>query len=196
MTGLNEYALGNKIYIDLKEILPLRPYAKGCNSISKLIQRKGFDDVINGRIVDGVLCRTEKKSCKYGSAFVNKSEVSDLFSSPTEINETIPIEMNTSDIGNIKQECDIRLHLAQLEISEAKRECDIRIHMMRLELDEMKRSCDVRIHMMKLELNDIKRENNTKLYRSEIDLISAHNTIDMLRMRIHILESQKNVATY
>jgi len=220
MTDLHEYAFGGKIYIDLKEIIPLRPYSKGCNSTGKLIQRKGYKDVINGRIVDGAIQPTVKKSCKYGSVFVNKTEVLELFNiiprpavipaantvtDTTPIADTTPVtnakqdmrlHMAQLDLDDIRCSCELKLQMAQLEISEMKRECDIRIHMMRLELDETRRACDVRLHMMRLELNEARRDYDTKLYRADMDLVSSQNTIDMLKMRIRIGDSQKNMSMY
>jgi hypothetical protein len=80
---LTEYALNDDIYIDIKQLIPLRPYAKGCTSIPKLIARKGYQDVIYGHIKDGNLIQTQVQSKKYGSVFVNKKELVELFNGKT-----------------------------------------------------------------------------------------------------------------
>lgn len=85
MSELTEYALSGKIYIDLKQVFPLRPYAKGCHSIPQLIKRKEYKSVINGRIIDGVLHQTDKQSHKYGSKYVCKNEVNELFNATIDV---------------------------------------------------------------------------------------------------------------
>lgn len=85
MSDLTEYTLGEKVYIDLKQVFPLRPYAAGCHSIPQLINRKGYRVVINGRIIDGVLHQTERQSHKFGSKFVCKDEVKELFDTTAKV---------------------------------------------------------------------------------------------------------------
>lgn len=85
MVRLTEYAFNDKVYVDIKELLPLRPYAKGVsNSMPRLIARKGYEDVTIGKIVDGELIQTEKYSCRFGTKFVCKAEVMELFEENTD----------------------------------------------------------------------------------------------------------------
>lgn len=83
MPAFTEYPIGDKIYVDLKQLLPLRPYGVGCKSISQLIAKKHYQSIINGQIIDGVLVVKEKRSYKLGSVFVEKSEILDLFDEHT-----------------------------------------------------------------------------------------------------------------
>lgn len=83
MPAFTEYPINGKIYVDLKQLLPLRPYGVGCKSISQLIAKKHYQSIINGQIIDGVLVVKEKRSYKLGSVFVEKSEILDLFDEHT-----------------------------------------------------------------------------------------------------------------
>jgi hypothetical protein len=83
MPSFTEHSLNNKIYVDLKELLPLRPYGTGCKSLTQLIRKYQYNDVINGQVKNNILIQTEKRSFKHGSVFVSKTEIIDLFSNDT-----------------------------------------------------------------------------------------------------------------
>jgi hypothetical protein len=83
MPAFVEYSVNDKIYIDLKQLLPLRPYAVGCKSIAQLIGKKQYQSIINGQIIDGTLVVKEKRSYKHGSIFVDKAEIAELFDAHT-----------------------------------------------------------------------------------------------------------------
>lgn len=83
MPSFTEYTLNNSIYVDVKELLPLRPYATGCKSLTQLIRKHKYNDTINGMIKDGVLVQTDKRSFKHGSVFVSKTEIMKLFANDT-----------------------------------------------------------------------------------------------------------------
>lgn len=77
---LTEYSIDHKIYIDVKEVRAnCKQFCKGTRSISQLIETKGFQDVIFGRILDGTIEITASMSRRVGTAFVNKEELSELF---------------------------------------------------------------------------------------------------------------------
>lgn len=80
-----EYTLNNKTYIDLKDVRnEHKAYCKGTRTNNQLIERKNLKDYIFGRVgVDDQLVITEKLSRKFGSIFVNKGELKDLFETKT-----------------------------------------------------------------------------------------------------------------
>ncbi len=80
-----EYAANNKTYIDLKDIREeCKDYCKGTRSHKQLIERKTLQDYVYGQVIDNELIITEKHSRKFGSVFVNKEEVIELFNIPEE----------------------------------------------------------------------------------------------------------------
>lgn len=80
ISKIKEYDLNGITYINVRDLLPLRPYAKGCNNnIKLLIERKKYQTVINGTIKTGVLVQTVKRSNQSGGAFVQKQEIAHLF---------------------------------------------------------------------------------------------------------------------
>ncbi len=83
MPAFTEYNYNNKIYIDLKQLLPLRPYAAGCKSIKDLVKKKEFKDTIIAQVVDNVLEIKEKRSYRHNSLFVCKDEIMDLYAENT-----------------------------------------------------------------------------------------------------------------
>lgn len=83
MPSFIEYSVNDKIYIDLKQLLPLRPYAVGCKAITNLIQKKQYKDLINGQLIDGELQQREKRSYRHGSVYVAKTEIMELFDEDT-----------------------------------------------------------------------------------------------------------------
>lgn len=83
MPSFTEYTLNNNIYVDVKELLPLRPYATGCKSLTQLIRKHKYNNTINGMIKDGVIMQTDKRSFKHGSVFVSKTEIMELFANNT-----------------------------------------------------------------------------------------------------------------
>lgn len=94
-----EYSVGEKVYIDLGQLVPLRPYAIGCASIPQLLKKKGFKDIVNGKVVSDILEVTEKRSRKYGSVFVNKEEVNELFEEgTTEVDPPAPPIIEDEDL--------------------------------------------------------------------------------------------------
>ena len=83
---MNEYSLNNKTYIDLKDVRnEHKSYCKGTRTNNQLIEKKNFKDYIFGRIGvdDKQLVATEKLSRKFGSIFVNKEELKELFETKT-----------------------------------------------------------------------------------------------------------------
>jgi len=90
MSTLIEHDLNGQTFIDIKDLLPLRPYAIGCTSIPKLINRKQLRDTINGQIINGELVQTARRSYKLGSVYVNKNEIIELFTNPSMIDSPAP----------------------------------------------------------------------------------------------------------
>ncbi len=76
---LTEYLANGKTYVCLKEILPIKPYASGSGSVTKLIANKGYQDVIGGKIVDGKLIVLGGSLKSKQTKFVNKMEIMVLF---------------------------------------------------------------------------------------------------------------------
>ena len=95
---LTEYKLNGATFIDIKDLLPLRPYATGCTSIPKLIARKQLNNIINGRISNGALVQTETRSFKYGSVFVNKDDITDLFTNTDSVDPPAPPVITDDDL--------------------------------------------------------------------------------------------------
>lgn len=89
---MNEYTLDNKTYIDLKDVrTEHKDYCKGTRSHQQLIERKSFSDYIFGRVDDGELIKTEKLSRKFGSIFVNKVELAELFETEEALTPAPPL---------------------------------------------------------------------------------------------------------
>lgn len=76
-----EYSLNHKTYIDLKDVRnEHKAYCKGTRTNNQLVEKKNFKDYIFGRVgIDEQLVATEKLSRKFGSIFVNKDELNELF---------------------------------------------------------------------------------------------------------------------
>ncbi len=103
-----EYQFNNKTYIDLAQLVPLRPYASGCASIPQLIAKKKYEDIINGKVVNGALVHTERRSRKFGSVYVNKHEVLTLFDkNNTCIDPPAPPIIDLDDLVFFKDKCGV-----------------------------------------------------------------------------------------
>ncbi len=76
---LTEYLANGKTYVCLKEVLPIKPYARGIPTVSKLIAKKEYQDVIGGKIVDGKLVVLNGSLKSKNTKFVNKMEIMVLF---------------------------------------------------------------------------------------------------------------------
>ncbi len=76
---LTEYSLGGLIYISLKEILKVRPYAKGIKTVNDLITIKEYKDIIIGKVTKGQLIQVEDNNTGRQPKFVNKNEILSLF---------------------------------------------------------------------------------------------------------------------
>ena len=89
-----EYTLNNKTYIDLKEVRnECKEYCKGARTNNQLIEKKNIKDYIFGRvgIIDNELLPTEKLSRKFGSIFVNKEELHEIFNNQETLLEAPPL---------------------------------------------------------------------------------------------------------
>ena len=101
---MNEYPLDNKIYIDLKDLRnEHKDFCKGTRSNNQLIERKQFKDYIFGRVDDEKLVATERLSRKYGSIFVNKEELNELFHKQETLLAAPPLIVD-SDLSFFKDE--------------------------------------------------------------------------------------------
>ncbi len=78
--ALTHLTINGKTYLDAKEIRAnCKTYCKGIRSISQLILRKQYQDVVYGRVKDGVVEITPTMSRQNGTAFINKDELAELF---------------------------------------------------------------------------------------------------------------------
>ncbi len=89
---MNEYNNNDKVYVDLKEIRQrFQTYCRGCRSLKALIERKQYTDYFFGIVRDGGSIQvTEKLSCKYGTIFVAKTHVMELFDESKPAQEVLP----------------------------------------------------------------------------------------------------------
>lgn len=77
---LPEWKTFGKTYIDLKDVRTnCKDYCKGIRSMTQMVERKGYNDVVYGRVINNVLVITRSLSKKYGSVYVNKDELSEVF---------------------------------------------------------------------------------------------------------------------
>ncbi len=78
--ALTHLTINGKTYLDAKEIRAnCKTYCKGIRSISQLILRKQYQDVVYGRVENGVVEITPTMSRQNGTAFINKDELAELF---------------------------------------------------------------------------------------------------------------------
>ncbi len=111
---LTEYSLRGLIYIGLKEILKLRPYAKGIKTVNDLITNKGYKDVIIGKITKGQLIQVEDNNTGRQTRFVNKNEVLSLFdtnSNDVKILEQAPPILRADDLVFFKDDDGVEHHV-------------------------------------------------------------------------------------
>ena len=111
---LTEYLANGKTYVCLKEILPLKPYARGINSIARLITNKGYQDVIGGKIVDGKLVVLNGSVSSRQTKFVNKVEVLVLFESNSKeiiVYEQAPPILQADDLVFFKDDDGVEHHV-------------------------------------------------------------------------------------
>lgn len=101
-----EYGLDNKVYIDIRDIRAECPvYCKGVRSNQQLLDKKNIKDYIYGKIVDNKLEQTEKLSRKYGSTFIDKSAITELFQVDDQSKlEPLPPTIDDEDLVFFKDE--------------------------------------------------------------------------------------------
>ncbi len=111
---LTEYALRGLIYIGLKEILKVRPYAKGIRTMDDLITKKGYKDVITGKVTKGQLIQVEDNNTGRQPKFVNKNEILSLFdtdSDDVKILEQAPPILCADDLVFFKDDDGVEHHV-------------------------------------------------------------------------------------
>lgn len=102
-----EYNLNDKIYIDIKDIRAgYHDFCKGIRSNQQLMDKKNIKSFVYGKIVENQLVQTEKLSRKFGSIFINKDELSELFTTneSKEKLETAPPVISDSDLVFFKDD--------------------------------------------------------------------------------------------
>lgn len=111
---LTEYSLKGLIYIATKEILKVRPYAKGIKTVNDLIAIKGYKDVILGKVTKGQLVQVEDNKTGRQPKFVNKNEVLSLFdtdSNDVKILEPAPPILRADDLVFFKDNDGVEHHV-------------------------------------------------------------------------------------
>ena len=94
ISQLQDYELNGSKYFNVKDLVSVKPYSKGCNnSVGTLIKRKSFDtkSILIGTIENNQLVIHAKYSRKWSKYFVLRSEVMKEF------------QNNNNQIYNIKQ---------------------------------------------------------------------------------------------
>ena len=77
---MNEYTINDTTYIDIRDIRKdHKDYCKGTRSNNQLLERKNITDFIFARIENNQLIITERLSRKFGSIFINKNVLTELF---------------------------------------------------------------------------------------------------------------------
>jgi hypothetical protein len=101
-----EYGLDNKVYIDIRDIrAECSVYCKGIRSNQQLLEKKNISDYIYGKIVDNKLERAKKLSRKFGSTFINKSAITELFQEDDQSKlEPLPPIIDDTDLVFFKDE--------------------------------------------------------------------------------------------
>lgn len=109
---MREYEVNNQIYIDIKDIRnECKTYCKGIRSNSQLIERKNIKDFVYGQVINDNLEVSEKLSKKFGSTFINKNAIQELFDSPEEIFPFAPSLIDDKDLVFFKDENGREYHV-------------------------------------------------------------------------------------
>lgn len=102
---MQEFTANNITYINIKDIFAERKdYCRGIRSYNQLLERKNIKDTVYGQIVNDELVITEKYSRKFGSIFINKTELSELFRSEPESFPPAPPVIEDKDLVFFKDE--------------------------------------------------------------------------------------------
>ncbi len=102
---LTEYTINDKTYVDVKDIRANhKAYCKGTRSIAQLVERKGFRDLLYGRVIGGDVELTATMSRQNGTTFVNKNEVAELFDSAAPPALPLPPVINDKDLVFFKDD--------------------------------------------------------------------------------------------
>lgn len=88
---MREYIANNTTYIDIKDIrAECKEYCKGTHSYAELLRKKNITNTVYGRTNDnGELIITSTYSKKFGSIFINKEDLGELFENRP-VQETLP----------------------------------------------------------------------------------------------------------
>lgn len=103
--NMQEFTANNITYINIKDIFAERKdYCRGIRSYTQLLERKNIKDTVYGQIVNDELVITEKYSRKFGSIFINKTELTELFHSEPESFPPAPPVIEDKDLVFFKDE--------------------------------------------------------------------------------------------